>query len=384
MRIIVSHNKYKFYGGEDSVVEEEIELLKSKGHQVLFFLKSNLEIDKQSIIKSALQAIWSNETTRRVDRLIRDFEPDIIHSHNTFPLISPSLYWIADKHNIPIVQTLHNFRLLCLKAMFLRENMICEKCLDKSIWYGVLKKCYRTSFPQSFILAMTLMIHRFIGTYKSKVTTFIALNHFCREKFLQAGIKAEKIKVKPNFVDVRSTFNHSKRFGGLFVGRLSAEKGIQTLRNSLEMLGGLNITIVGTGPEEHFFDGCRQVVLRGQLNRSDVYGEMTKAKYLIVPSLWYENFPRTIVEAFAHGLPVIASRIGALAEIVDDGKTGLLFEAGSEKALAERIRWAEEHPEEMEMIGRKARFVYEKSYGSEGNYESLMSIYKKAIYEKHK
>ncbi len=374
MQILVVHNAYQHRGGEDSVVAEEIALLESRGHQVETYSRHNDNIAELSPIAVAQQTLWSSRTTDDLATRIRNFRPDIIHVHNTFPLISPSLYWAAERAGVPVVQTLHNFRLMCLNALFMRDGRVCEDCLGHVPWRGVARACYRGSHAASGVLAGMLMLHRGLGTYRNKVARYIALNGFCRDKFIEGGLSAERVVVKPNFVDFEAPESVA-RSGLLFVGRLSVEKGVSTLAQAMALLPDATLRVAGEGPEAGLLDGMVGVTRLGSLPGEVVREEMNRAAALVVPSIWYENFPRTIVEAFACGLPVIASRIGALADIVTDGKTGLLFEPANPRDLADKLAWVQSHPEQMAEMGRNARAQYEAEFSAEVNYRRLMEIY---------
>jgi glycosyltransferase involved in cell wall biosynthesis len=379
MRILLVHNTYQHRGGEDSVVEAEIELLAARGNQVRLFGRHNDDIAGIGRASLALQTQWSRASARALSGEIASWGPDVVHVHNTFPLISPSAYWACAVARVPVVQTLHNFRLLCPQAMFLRDSKVCEDCQGKLPWRAALHGCYRDSRAQSSVLAGMLILHRALGTWRNKVTRYIALNEFCRRKFIEGGLPAQRIVVKPNFVDCAAPLE-CKRQDFLFVGRLSAEKGIECLALSAK-LAGVRLRVAGTGPEEARLRDVPGAVVLGSLNSNAVYEEMERAQALVMPSIWYENFPRTLVEALAHGLPVIASRLGALPDLVQDGVTGLLFEPGNAQDLAAKLRWAQEHPGEMAVMGRNARARYEALYTAERNYTQLMAIYLGAIDE---
>lgn len=391
MRILFVHNTYQHRGGEDSVVEAEIALMRSHGHAVETWFRSNDDIAGLSSLALARQTLWSDRTSYDLAELIRRFQPDVIHAHNIFPLISPSLYWAAGRAGVPVVQTLHNFRLMCLNALFLREGKVCEDCMGHLPWRGVARACYRGSRAASAALAGMLTLHRGLGTYRNKVTRYIALNEFCRSKFIQGGLPAERVVVKPNFVNWIEVRPHpalrtlegpegdGERNGLLFVGRLSVEKGVATLAQAMALLHDVRLRVAGDGPEAGLLDGMTGVTCLGNLTGEAVRQEMSRAAALVVPSICYENFPRTIVEAFACGLPVIASHIGALADIMHDGKTGLLFEAGNAVDLSAKLRWAKTHPGEMKRMGQEARKEYESKYSPSINYQQLMAIYKDAI-----
>lgn len=378
MRILIAHNAYQQKGGEDGVVAMESALLSSRGVEVAVYSRHNDEIEGMSRVALAGQTIWSSRTEADIAKWVADFRPDVIHVHNTLPLISPSLYVAADKAGVPVVQTLHNFRLFCPQAMFLRDGKVCEDCLGKLPWRGVVHGCYRGSRVQSAVVGGMLVLHRALGTYRNRVTRYIALNVFCRNKFIEGGLPAERIVVKPNFVDIPAG-DQELRQGGLFVGRLSAEKGIDVLVRAMDQVPACHLNVIGSGPEEAALCLRTNIQRLGFLPRDQIFHHMQRASYLLMPSIWYENFPLTLVEAFACGLPVIASRIGAMAELIEDGRTGLLFEPGSAEDLAKKIMWAEANPEAMIEMGKYARNEYEAKYTPELNFRQLMVIYMKAI-----
>ncbi len=380
MRVLIVHNVYQQQGGEDSVVDAEIELLLSRGHAVELYSRNNDEINAMSHLQVIGQIFWSSRTNTDIADLIANFQPDIIHVHNTFPLISASLYWVASKASIPIIQTLHNFRLLCPQAMFLRDGRLCEDCLGHVPWRGAVHGCYRGSKMQSAALAGMLSTHRAIGTWRNKVTRYIALNEFCRQKFIEGGLPAERIVIKPNFVDFPAPADIPRQ-GFLFVGRLSAEKGVDVLVAAIQQLNYADVRVAGSGPEAGQLDNIAGLQVLGALSGDAVRIEMGQSMALVLPSIWYENFPRTLVEAFACGLPVIASRIGALAELVEDGVTGLLFESGNANDLAAKMKWAQKNPEQMREMGQNARIKYEAEYTANQNYNQLIAIYRDAIEE---
>jgi glycosyltransferase involved in cell wall biosynthesis len=382
MNILFVHNAYQHFGGEDAVVEMEIALLRARGHRVELYQRHNDELKSIPAATAAATALWSRRSAREVVAACATFQPDLIHVHNTFPLISPSVYWSASRKRIPVVQTLHNFRLLCPQGTFLRKGTVCEDCLGKSPWRAVPRKCYRDSVPQSAVLAGMLTVHRIAGTYQNRVTRYIALSAFSRDRFIAGGLPAQRLRIKPNFVD--GTINHAhpgQRGGGLFVGRLSDEKGIGTLLGALRLGGATPVEAIGTGPSQAEVASELGDGYLGFLSRGEIMQKMRAASFLIVPSLCLEQLPTTILEAFACGLPVIASRLGALANIVEDGVTGLLFNPGDHSDLAQKIAWAGAHGEEMQRMGRAARAEYEAKYTPSINYQMLIEIYEDAIAE---
>ena len=358
------------------VVEAECDLLRRHGHYVELYERDNHDIDGMTRAQLAAQTIWSARTSRELGRVLADFRPHIVHAHNTFPLISPSLYWVAERAGIPLVQTLHNFRLICPQAMLLREGKICEDCVGKFAWRAIAHRCYRDSASASATIALMLGLHHGLPSFSEKVTRYIATNDFFARKFTKGGLPAERIVVKPHFVDVPAP-EPSLRSGGLFVGRLSPEKGLGILLGALQRVPNVEFDVIGDGPERALLPAAVNAL--GWQPREAVYARMRRAAYLVIPSIWYEIGPLTLIEAFACGLPVIASRLGALPELIDEGKTGLLFEPGSQNDLAQKIAWAESHPGEMVKMGVNARGVYEVRYTPEKNYQRLLEIYREAI-----
>lgn len=379
-RILVVHNRYQLPGGEDTVVDAEIDLLRRNGHEVEAYLRDNHELRDMTAIEAFSESLWSRRTSKDIAKIANAFRPDVIHAHNTFALVSSSVYWAAFRIGIPVVQTLHNFRLMCVQAMFLQGNQVCEDCLGRVPWRGVARKCYRNSGLQSAALATMLGVHRVLGTYRDKVTRYIALNEFCRRKFIAGGLPAARIAVKPNFADIARPAE-VRRHGGLYVGRLSAEKGIDTLLRALQELPGVTMDVIGAGPEQSKVAAHPQLRLLGWRQPEEIYRRMRSASYLVMPSIWYENFPRTLVEAYANGLPVIASHLGAMAELIDHGHTGLLFTSGSAHDLARHLAWAEAFPAKMRAMGANARTQYEDNFTPDRNYEKLATIYRDAIAE---
>lgn len=379
MKILFVHNAYQNFGGEDAVVSAEMALLQAHGHEVELYKRHNDELNQLSRASAAAATIWSRRSVDDITAVFKALQPDLIHVHNTFPLISPSIYWAAAQHGIPLVQTLHNFRFLCPQGTFLRNGTICEDCLGKSPWRAVLRKCYRGSAPQTAVMVSMLEAHRTAGTYRNKVTRYIALSAFSRDRFIKGGLPAAQFRIKPNFVESGAEPDWFDRRGGLFVGRLSDEKGIETLLEAVRRDGNADVDVIGSGAWETAVSECFKERYLGFLSRGDIMSRMRSAAFLIVPSVCYEQLPTTILEAFSCGVPVIASRLGALADIVQDGATGLLFNPGDAADLADKMAWAAAHPNEMREMGRAARAEYEAKYTPSINYQMLMEIYEDAI-----
>lgn len=377
MKILVAHNAYQQRGGEDVVVEAEIELLRNHGHEVLEYHRHNDEMPGIGRVRAAADALWSRRTVQQVGDLLRAHRPDVVHVHNTFPLISPSLHWAAATAGVPVVQTLHNFRLMCPQGMMMREGRVCEDCLGHVPLPAIRHACYQGKRPQTAVTVSMLMLHRAMGTWQHKVQRYIALNTFSRLKFIEGGLPAERISIKPNFVDLPAPAE-GPRAGLLFVGRLSPEKGLTTLVEAARQLAPCSVRVVGSGPDAERLAGIAAITAVGALDAEQVASEMSRASALLIPSVCYEQFPRTLVEAMACGLPVLASRLGALAELVEDGVTGILGEPGDAADWAVKMQWALDHPARMAEMGRNARALYECRYSAAVNHEQLMGIYREA------
>ena len=329
---------------------------------------------------------WSRPTRYHLLEMLRDARPNVAHFHNTFPLISPSAYSACREVRVPVVQTLHNYRLLCPAATFFRDGHVCEECLGKTPpWPGVMHGCYRGSRSQTAVVAAMLTTHRCLQTWKKQVDMYIALTEFSRRKFIEGGIPSDKIVFKPNFVHPDPGATESKGRYALFVGRLSREKGLLTLLRAWQYLKKIPLKIAGDGPLMGEVQGfvrkqkLSNVELLGWCTREEVLRLMKGALFLVFPSEWYEGFALTIVEAFACGVPVIASRMGAMAEIVEDDRTGLHFTPEDPEDLAAKFEWAWAHPKQMMVMGREARAQYKQKYSAERNYQRLMEIYQMAI-----
>ncbi len=390
MKILLIHNFYQQAGGEDVVFRAEKELLLQKGNEVIEYTDHNERIKNSHPLTVLRDTLWSPGSYWKIKELLAHFQPEVVHCHNIFPLISPSVYDACAAQGIPVVQTLHNYRLFCLNALLFRQGKVCEDCVGKAFAYpGVVHGCYRESRARSAVVALMLSAHRLVKTWQKKVSRYIALTEFARQKFIAGGLPAEKIAVKPNFLAdnieyLPHTGNPKK--GALFVGRLSEEKGLRTLLQAFRQLPDVPLAIAGDGPLRQMVEAeaLRGANIRytGRLNKEEIMALMRQSAFLIFPSQWYEGFPMTIVEAFANGLPVIASRLGSMAEIISDGKTGLWFAPGDASDLLQKVKWAYEHLAEMRRMGVNARKEYEQKYTAEKNYQMLMGIYEKAIESK--
>jgi glycosyltransferase involved in cell wall biosynthesis len=382
MRILVAHNRYQQRGGEDAMVAAEIRLLEAHGHQVVRYQRENDELKFRGPwgeISAGIETVWSAKSLRQVRSLIQKEKPHVAHFHNTFPLISPAAYHACGQHGVPVMQTLHNYRLLCPAATFLRDEKICEECLGRFVaWPGVKYGCYRNCRPATIAAAAMVATHRILGTWQDNVDMYIALSEFARRKFILGGLPADRIFVKPNFIATDPGPRKGPGEYALFVGRLSEEKGLRTLLKAWTQLHNpIPLRIAGDGPLTNEIAKSVEAIdpsgrtFMGPLSPKDVIGAMKHARFLVFPSIWFETFGLSMVEAFACQLPVITSRLGSMEEIVADGLTGLHFSAGDPADLAAKMDWAWTHPQEMEEMGINARTEYETKYTADRNYEQL-------------
>jgi glycosyltransferase involved in cell wall biosynthesis len=384
MKILVVHNYYQQAGGEDQCVAAETALLRAHGHEVILYCLHNDAINSMGRLRVASRTIWSRPAYRELRALLRQHRPGIAHFNNTFPLISPAAYYAARTESVPVVQTLHNFRLLCLNALFFRDGRVCEDCLGRTIpWPGVIHKCYRGSRAASATVAAMLATHRALGTWRRAVDVYIALNEFSRQKFIEGGLPQDRIVVKPNFVYPDPGPGCGQGGYTVCVGRLAPEKGVETLLRAWKELGQtIPLKIIGDGPLAALVKSAaaenRGIVWLGKQALETVYELIGDAAFLVLPSQCYENFPRVISEAFAKGTPVIASNLGAMARVVEHGRTGLLFEPGVSNDLAAQVRRLLGDSRELQRMRQAARQEYEANYTAESNYRTLMSIYERA------
>ncbi len=383
MQILLIHNYYQQRGGEDSVVANERALLEQSGHSVDLFSTHNNEINGFAAKWNSFRNVTYNESVRRIlaERLARS-RPDVVHVHNTFPLLSPSVYDACAEASLPVVQTLHNFRTFCAGSLLLRNGKICELCLDGRPYRAVAYRCYRGSALGSLATARLIRYHSRHRTWATKVSRFIALSEFARKKFIEAGFPSARMVVKPNFVLDPGEPPPRAREGLIFVGRLSPEKGLSYL---VRALSGTDIPlrIVGDGPERAALESqaSTNIIFEGLVSPERVREAMQTAKILVLPSISYDNMPVCVVEAFASGLPVVATRLGSLPEIVEEDVTGRLVAPADPAALREAITELLSDPQRLTAMSIAARRRYESHYSPERHIRQLLTIYKDAIQE---
>ena len=385
MNIIVCHNFYQQPGGEDRVFRDEIALLDSRGHRVVPFTMHNDAVSQMSRVGLAARTIWNGRSARQLRDLVRREQADVVHFHNTLPLISPSAYYAARAEGAAVVQTLHNYRLLCPKSTFFRNGTVCEACQGKRIpWPAVRHACYREDRSASAVVTAMLSTHRILRTYINAVDTHIAVSEFSRQKFIEGGLPASKISIKPNFVDPDPGPGRGDGGYAMYLGRLSPEKGIETLLTAWDRLRGIvPLKVVGNGPLAErvakAVDGNPSITWLPGKDDAEVEGIMSRASFLIVPSTNYEGFPKTIVEALSQGTPVVASRLGPMAEVIDHGRTGLHFDPGCPRDLADRVQQLVADPSSLSSMRVEARNEYLKRYTPDVNYQMLMGIYQASL-----
>lgn len=384
MKVMVVHNRYQQAGGEDRVFWTETDLLEAHGHRVLRYCLHNDQIAGMNRLILAGKALWNSSAYQELRALMSGERPEVVHFHNTFPLVSPAGYYAAKAEGVPVIQTLHNYRLLCPDALFFRNGRVCEDCMGKVIpWPGVVHGCYRGSRAASGVVVAMLTLHRALRTWTEMVDVYVTLSGFARNKFIEGGLPAEKIVTKPNFVYPDPGPGEGRGGYALFVGRLSPEKGVGTLLTAWERLGKrIPLKIVGDGPLEDQVirtaeEGSR-VEWLGYRPRAEVHALLKDAGLVVLPSLT-EGAPLSVLEAMAAGTPVVAADIGAIAEIVEHGRTGLRFRPGDQEHLAAQVEWLLLRPREQARMRREVRSEFEAKYTAERNYEMLLEIYESVL-----
>jgi glycosyltransferase involved in cell wall biosynthesis len=388
MRILQLHNRYKITGGEEGVVQAERSLLEQHGHTVELLEVNNDQIQGAwGKTIATTSAIYSFSSRQQVLEKIDHLQADLVHVHNFFPLLSPSIYDACRDRQVPVVQTLHNYRLICPKAMLFRDNQVCELCVGKRIpLAGVKYGCYRDSKMQTAVVTAMLGWHHLRGTWQNRVNTYIALTEFQKQKLIQGGLPSDRIQVKPNFAFVPEFPTVPRENFILFVGRLAEEKGIAQLIAAYDLNPHLPpLKIAGDGPlraslEQLVRDRTLsdRIQFLGRQPQAAIFQLMRTAICLVFPSIWYEGFPLTIVEALGCGLPVIVPALGSMAEIVIDGQTGCHFQSQNPQDLADKIAWASQHPQELVPMSQVARQTYRTQYSPQANYDRLLEIYQKS------
>lgn len=387
MRILKVHNYYLQPGGEDTVFHLEANLLRQHGHKVIEYIDDNRRIQKMNQISVAANTVWSWESNKRIKQVIEQEEPDIVHFHNFFPLISPSAYYACREMGVPVVQNLDNQRLICPSANFYRNGKLCLDCFGKTPpWPAILHACYHGSRIHTTVVVGMITAHHWFRTWQNLVDVYVASTNFYKDLFVRAGFPADKIIVKPHFSKVDQESTRPGRSGdyALYIGRLDPEKGVRTLLEAWTKLE-FPLKIRGGGQLEQEARGFVQkhklsnIEFVGQLSEEEVASLIRGARFLVFPSEgYYETFGMVLIECYMRRIPVLASRIGVMMEMVKDGETGLHFTSGDSHDLVEKARWLWDHPQEVEWMGNQALRMYQECFSPESAHQGLMGIYTKA------
>ncbi len=381
MRILFVHNKYRQAGGEDTALALETALLKERGHAVDTLFFNNEEIDEgwMAKVQALKNALYNRSSEKKIIGKIREFAPDIIHVHNLFFVASPSILSGAAKMHVPVVLTVHNYRLICCNALLLRNNQPCEICVKRKLpMAGVRYRCYRGSAAASGMVTLVTGIHKFRHTWQTKVAKYIVLTAFTKEKLLNSslGIPLEQLVIKPNFVPDLGVGELPRDKFFLFAGRLAKEKGVYTLLEAFQGMPEKILLVAGEGPEKDLlkveYQQAENIRFLGKLDNRELSDLMRKCQALVFPSIWYEGLPFVILEAFCAGTPVIASNLGAMSTLIKNGYNGIHFKPGNAPDLKEAVwRFGGNRND----LYANARQTYLDHYHPDIHYKSVMEIY---------
>lgn len=391
MKILIAHSFYRtdMPSGENQVVQSEMRMLRKHGHQVQLFSRESDNLGKfgrMAPIVGAISNVWNPSAVQGLLSAVASFEPDVVHVHNTFPMLSPAIFR-ALSGKCPVVLTLHNYRLFCASGIPMRNGQVCIDCIEaRNVAPAIKHGCYRQSRIATIPVAASVGLHRAIHTWSKHVSAFIALTSFQKAVMITGGLPQQKTFVKPNFYSGLPELVdwEDRRDRVVFVGRLSEEKGLRTLLEAWRRMGAdaPPLDILGDGPLRTEIQAAATglpIVFHGQLSNESAQRKIAKGKLLIVPSEWFEGFPIVIVEAFAHGTPVAVSDIGSLPSIVEGGRAGFIFEPGNPGSLAEVIKSALSNDASLKAVGGYASTLFETTYNEDANHRALVRIYMKAI-----
>lgn len=391
MRVLVVHNSYQVKGGEDSVVNNEVKLLRDNGVEVCLLLVDNRCI-RGIFFKFfvAVCCIFSFYGLFVTLKAIAKFKPDVVYVHNYFPILSPSVFWACKLARVPVVHTLHNFRSICPTALLMYDGAVTSKSIKFGPWWALREKVYKNSIIGTFFLCLMIAINKKIGTWFRCVNRFIALTYFQKSIFVEAGWSYDLIRVKSNFIQDFYLDGYSPpviESYAIFVGRLSSEKGIDVLLEAWKNVPNLKLKIVGVGPEVGKVKSASELNFNieylGPKSPDEVQRLMCGAKLLVLPSLCYEGFPMVLIESFCSATPALVSNIGSMKEIVEEGVTGLQFDVGNASELALKAKWLIDNPEILTEMALSARSEYLKKYTSKANFDVLMGIFEEAMGRHH-
>jgi glycosyltransferase involved in cell wall biosynthesis len=392
MKILVVHNHYQQFGGEHTAVEAQTALLRRHGHEVISYTRDNTTIQNYQLLDKVLffpRTIFSREVYDQITQLVQQERPAVAHVHNVFPLISPAIYRALAAAGVPIVQTVHNFRFLCANSLFYTHDQICELCKSGNMIHAVRLRCYRDSYPLSSLYALSIGLHRRLGTFQL-IDRFIALSAFSAQKLVEGEIAPhDKITVLGNFLPdplpAPGSFEARESYV-LYLGRLSREKGIATLIEAMAGVSELSLKILGDGPENESLRALARerdlsnVEFLGHVSGEQKWNLLRQALAVAMPSLWYEHFPFAVLEGMAVGTPVVASRLGSLRDLIEDGRSGLLFRHGNSEDLCVKLSELAEGPQDTLAMGRYARETVERRFTETIHYAGLMRIYAELLH----
>ncbi|OVE74982.1 hypothetical protein BVX97_05970 [bacterium E08(2017)] len=386
MRILIIHNYYQQFGGTCAFVNQEKELLENNGHDVRMFTRHSNEIKSFGLAEKVAfipNTIYSSSSATQLNDVIDDFEPEVAYVHAVQPLISYACYDVLHKRGIPCVQMLHDYRFLCPDAFSFRNAQICEKCMHGNFLNAVTYKCYKNSHIFSAIYAAAISNARRKLKVFDTITRFICTSEFCKAKFIEAGISASKISVRPHYIEGNNASpSYAPGEYGLFIGRLSPEKGLFTLLEAMKHAPEIDLKVMGTGPLE---DEMKSYIKHHAINNVEMLGFKTgqekydiirDSAFTIIPSIWNEVFGLIALESFSCGKPVIASDIGSLPYVVQDNKTGILVEPGNAASLTKAIVSLYEDKSRIEEMGHNAYNAFKNEFSPENSYRILMEVFK--------
>lgn len=378
MNILIIHNKYKLRGGEERVVENESKILSSDGNKVFIYTRDNRELDSYSFIKKirlSFDIIYSFKTIKDIEAILKENKIDVIHIHNLFPLISPSILYLAKKMKIPVILTLHNFRLIGGNPFLMRKGSINEESLkDKNPFSEIKYKSYNNSYLATFFLALSLWVNK--KAFHNYVDKYIALTDFAKRKFIQGGFPAEKIEVRPSSLSNFRKINSKRHLKAIYVGRIAKEKGIATL---LEAWKDLDYPLEIYGDGKTRIKSTENVKVMGLKPLSEIKKIMGESAFVIIPSEWYENLPNVLLEAYSTSTPVLTSDSKNLKDLVEKPKAGITFKMGNSVDLTEKAKYLFKNNKVRDKLGENAFKEYLKKYTPEKGYESLIKIYRDVI-----
>jgi glycosyltransferase involved in cell wall biosynthesis len=382
MKVLAIHNYYQQRGGEDQCFEDEVNVLKENGHEVLEHSVHNDTIHSTGKIGVAINTLWSRSAYRNVTDAAKAFKPDVVHVMNTFPLLSQSIFYATRKLRIPTIAEVANYRAACAGGVLLRDGKVCELCVGKVLPIAAVKhRCYRGSFSGSAVVATNIALHRMLKTWHRTVDMVMCPSVIASQKLIQAGLPEHKIRVKANALNSDPGLGDGPRGYMVFVGRLSPEKGLHTMVEAWQQDASLPpLKVIGQGPLAEFIAEASKRDPRiehlGHMPLDELLNVVGRANALIMPSVWYETFGRTTIEAYAKGTPVIGTKIGGTAELIEEGKTGWLFSPGDATELASKVRLSMEASTELlASMRRSTRQKFLSGYTKEQNYERLMQLY---------